>query len=48
MAALRGWRTCYLLFLFYFNYFHNTHQVLVWLPQGVGGFVFLVYFSSFV
>jgi hypothetical protein len=37
-----------MLFLFIFVHFYNTHQVLVGLPQGVGGLaiLFRIYFSS--
>jgi len=49
-AAPRGWWPCYfisfyfLLFWFILVYFHNTHQVLIGLPQGVGGLAILFLF----
>ena len=42
-AAPRGWWPCYYI-LISFNFFYNTHQVLVGLPQGVGGLANLSYF----
>jgi hypothetical protein len=36
-----------ILVLFRFVYYHNTHQVLVRLPQGVDGLPILFHFISF-
>jgi hypothetical protein len=42
----------YFLFCFILVYFHNAHQVLAGLPQGVGGlaglFVFIFYYFILV
>jgi hypothetical protein len=35
-------------FCFILVYFYNKHQVLVGLPQGVGGLVLLFYFVCFI
>jgi hypothetical protein len=55
MVALFFYFNLYYLILVYFIlfYFYNTHQVLVGLPQGVGGvailhYLILFYFSLFL
>jgi hypothetical protein len=42
-APPTGWWPWYFIFV-YFVYVHNTHQVLVGLPQAVGGLAILFYF----
>jgi hypothetical protein len=44
-APSKGWWPCY-LFYNILVYFHNTHQVLVELPRGVGD-LFFSFFSPF-
>jgi hypothetical protein len=48
-APSRGWWPCYfILFIFILFHVYNTNQVLVGLPQGVGGLPILFYlFISF-
>jgi len=49
MVALFFYFICFVCISFYFIsiYFYNTYQVLVGLPQGVGGLAILIYFISF-